>query len=121
MKRICFGARHNYVNKMSKIKGQGPPIGLIFLYKTITKRNVLWIDITVFFIVIAIAQTVFVLMLSELAASTVTVILATVFLFGLLVAFSRFTLRPPREPDVFIDPMNQKYGLQAHPDLGPEE
>lgn len=24
VKRICFGARHNYVNKMSKIKGQGP-------------------------------------------------------------------------------------------------
>ena len=25
MRRICFRARHNYVNKMSKIKGQGPP------------------------------------------------------------------------------------------------
>lgn len=96
-------------------------IGLIFLYKAITKRNVLWIDITVFFIVIAIAQAVFVLILGELTATTATVLLAALFLFGLLVAFSRFTLRPPREPDVFIDPLNQEYGLRAHPDLEPEE
>ncbi|MGO1539334.1 MAG: DUF6512 family protein [Leucobacter sp.] len=96
-------------------------IGLIFLYKAITKRNVLWLDITVFFIVIAIAQAIFVLILGDLAASTAMIVLSSLFFVGLLAAFSRFTFRPPREPDVFVDPLNQKYGLRAHPDLDAEE
>lgn len=96
-------------------------IGLIFLYKSITRRNVLWLDITVFFIVIAIAQAVFVLILGELAASAATIVLSILFLVGLLAAFSRFTLRPPREPDMFVDPIVSKYGLGAHPDLDTEE
>lgn len=96
-------------------------IGLIFLYKSITRRNVLWLDIAVFFIVIGIAQAVFVLVLGELAATAATIILAALFLIGLLVAFSRFTLRPPQEPDMFVDPIVSKYGLRAHPDLDAEE
>jgi hypothetical protein len=38
-------------------------------------------------------------------------------LAGLVAAFVRFTFRPPQEPDVFIDPLNKKYGIKAHPDL----
>lgn len=91
-------------------------IGIVFAYKMFTKRNVLWLDISSFFLIIAIAQVLFVLMLQELNASWVTVALAAVFLVGLLLAFLRFTLRPPDEPDVFIDPLNQRYGLDAHPD-----
>lgn len=91
-------------------------LSVVFVYKSITKRNVLWLDITAFFVIIAIAQTLFVLMLQELNPSSVTVALAACFLVGLLVAFFRFTLRPPKEPDLFIDPLNKKYGLQAHPD-----
>ena len=91
-------------------------IGIVFLYKSITRRNVLWLDIAAFFVIIAIAQTLFVLMLQELSPSWVTVALAGIFLVGLVIAFFRFTLRPPSEPDVFIDPLNQKYGLDAHPD-----
>jgi hypothetical protein len=43
--------------------------------------------------------------------------MATLFLFGLIVAFLLFTLRPPKEPDVFLDPIKKDYGLRAHPDL----
>jgi hypothetical protein len=96
-------------------------LGIVFLYKSITKRNVLWLDIAVFFVIIAIAQTLFVLMLQELSPSWATVALAGIFLAGLVIAFFRFTLRPPNEPDVFIDPLNQKYGLDAHPDYESSE
>ena len=49
-----------------------------------------------------------------------SVILAQVlnWLFWLLpvvlIAFGTYTLRPPAEPDFFIDPTNQRYGLDAH-------
>jgi hypothetical protein len=92
-------------------------VGLVFAYKALTKRNILWIDITVFFVTIAIAQTLFVLVLDQLRPTLATIIFAVFFLLGLIVAFGLFTLRPPREPDPFIDPLNQKYGLSAHPDI----
>jgi len=91
-------------------------LGLVFLYKSITKRNVLWLDILAFFAIIAIAQTLFVLILEQLDPTWLTIAFASVFLLGLLMAFLRFTLKPPAEPDMFIDPLNQKYGLEAHPD-----
>lgn len=91
--------------------------GLVFLYKSISKRNILWIDISIFFLVIAIAQVVFVLLLQEVNPSSGTILIALAFLVGLVVAFLRFTARPPKEPDVFIDPTNKKYGLKAHPDM----
>lgn len=56
-------------------------------YKAIVGRKVLWINILAFFI---------------------TVVLA--------IAFTRYTLRPPAEPDWFVDPLNKRYGLEAHPD-----
>jgi hypothetical protein len=91
-------------------------IAIIYLYKSVTGRNVLWVDIVAFFAIIAIAQTLFVLVLEQLAATWLTVAISGVALAALLTAFLRFTLRPPTEPDFFIDPLNLKYGLDAHPD-----
>ncbi len=92
-------------------------VGLVFLYKAIFHRNILWLDISLFFAVIAIAQVLFVLVLEQLSADFSMVLLSALFLFGLVAAFVRFTFRPPQEPDVFIDPVNKKYGLDAHPDV----
>ena len=92
-------------------------VGLVFAYKNLVRRNMLWLDIASFAIVIAAAQTVFVLILTELAAGAGTITLSAVFLLGLVIAFLKFTLRPPHEPDVFIDPLTGRYGLSAHPDL----
>ena len=91
--------------------------GLVFLYKAFSKRNILWVDISIFFLVVAIAQAIFVLLLQELNPSVGLSLISVGFLAGLVVAFLRFTSRPPRETDVFIDPTNKKYGLLAHPDL----
>jgi hypothetical protein len=92
-------------------------VGLVFLYKAVSHRNILWLDISAFFVVIAIAQVLFVLLLDQLSAEAFLVALSALFLAGLVAAFVRFTFRPPREPDVFIDPLNKKYGIKAHPDL----
>ncbi len=92
-------------------------VGMVFAYKALTKRNILWIDIPLFFVTIAIAQYLFVLVLEQLSATLATVLVAVFFLVGLVVAFGLFTLRPPKEPDPFVDPINQKYGLSAHPDI----
>lgn len=95
-------------------------VGLVFLYKSVTKRNILWLDISIFFVCIAIAQSIFVLILGELSPTTGTVVMSSLFLAGLVVAFLLFTFRPPKEPDVFVDPINKRYGLRAHPDLEPK-
>jgi hypothetical protein len=92
-------------------------VGLVFTYKSLTKRNILWIDITVFFITIATGQLIFVLVLEQLSATPATVLVSILFLLGLVAAFGLFTLRPPKEPDPFVDPINQEYGLGAHPDI----
>ena len=92
-------------------------VGLVFLYKSVTKRNVLWLDISIFFVCVAIAQSISVLLLGQLAPNSGTVVLSSLFLLGLVVAFLLFTFRPPKEPDLFLDPINKKYGLRAHPDI----
>ena len=92
-------------------------VGLVFVYKAVTKKNILWLDISIFFVCIAIAQSSFVLVFDQLNPSVGTVVMATLFLIGLIVAFLLFTLRPPKEPDVFLDPIKKDYGLRAHPDL----
>jgi hypothetical protein len=92
-------------------------VGLVFVYKAVTKKNILWLDISIFFVCIAIAQSSFVLIFDQLNPTGGTVVMASLFLFGLIVAFLLFTLRPPKEPDVFLDPIKKDYGLRAHPDL----
>ena len=92
-------------------------VGLVFLYKSITKRNILWLDISIFFVCIAVAQSIFVLVLGQLAPTSGTIVMSSLFLLGLTVAFLLFTFRPPREPDVFLHPIKKDYGLRAHPDL----
>jgi hypothetical protein len=94
-------------------------VGLVFVYKWFTKRNILWLDISIFFVCIAIAQSIFVLVLEQLAPTTGTVVISGLFFFGLVVAFLLFTFRPPKEPDLFLDPIKNDYGLGAHPDLEP--
>jgi hypothetical protein len=95
-------------------------VGLVFIYKALTKRNILWLDISIFFVCIAVAQSIFVLILGQLSPTTGTVVISILFLLGLIIAFLLFTVRPPKEPDVFVDPINKRYGLRAHPDLEPK-
>lgn len=90
-------------------------IGLEFVAKAALGRNVLAVDIGLFCASIVLAQAVFAVTSTQLAADAWSIGLASAFLVGLLVAFFRFTLRPPRDPDFFVDPLNMGYGLAGHP------
>ncbi len=89
-------------------------IGIVWLYKYFTKRNILWVDIAVFGVVIVLAQFIFVQLLQQLQADGVTIALSVPYLLGILGAFWRFTLRPPADPDVFVDPITHEYGIEGH-------
>jgi hypothetical protein len=90
-------------------------VGLIYIYKGVTGRNVLWVDIVAFVVVIVIAQATFVLLFEDLNPTTPTVVLAACFVAAMFGPLLRFTHRPPPEPDIFIDPLTNEYGLAAHP------
>ena len=89
-------------------------IGLVFLYKSVTKRNVLVLDIGAFALVMILAHVIFINLVVQLHAELVTIVLSSAYLAGLIVSFLHFTLRPPREPDVFIDPITKGYGVGGH-------
>lgn len=92
-------------------------IGVVFAYKAVTGRNVLWLDIAVFGLSIAVAQTIFVGLFRGLDAGPVVVVISGVYLAGIVAAYLLFTLRPPAEPDVFVDPITHRYGLEGHPEF----
>ena len=89
-------------------------IALVFAYKHFSKRNILSLDIFAFCLSIALAQIISALMLTQLEANVWTAVLSVPFLIALIVSFALFTLRPPKEPDFFKDPITQDYGLNAH-------
>lgn len=91
-------------------------IAIVFGYKRLARRNILWIDILAFFVTIGLSVLIFALLIEELAAGAATIVLSAVFLAVLCIAFARYTVAPPSEPDFFVDPTNSRYGLQAHPD-----
>lgn len=96
-------------------------IGTVWGYKSIARRNILWLDIGLFGLSIAVAQAIFVSMFQGLDADVPIQIISVVYLLGIVGAYAVFTLRPPSEPDVFIDPITNEYGLDAHPDLNRPE
>jgi len=89
-------------------------VGSVFLYKYFTKRNILALDIGLFGTTILIAQTVGTTLLLDLSASWITIALSMIFLAFIIIPFVRFTLNPPEEPDIFKDPITNKYGIKGH-------
>ncbi len=91
-------------------------IAIVFGYKRLARRNVLWMDIVAFLATVAVSLIVFALIAGELDASGWTIALSVFFLIVLGIAFAAYTIAPPEEPDLFVDPLNERYGLDAHPD-----
>ena len=91
-------------------------IAIVFAYKRLVRRNILALDIAAFALTVAIALTAFGLLATELRASGWTIAISILFLLALVAAAARYTHTPPAEPDMFIDPTNSRYGIDAHPD-----
>ena len=89
-------------------------IAIVFGYKALARKNILFLDISAFFISVAIAQMLFVQLLTELEPSISTIVISSIFLLVLLFSFLRFTHKPPAEPDIFLDPTNDTYGTSGH-------
>lgn len=89
-------------------------IAIVYGYKYITKKNILALDIGAFFVVIAIAQVTGIQFLKELSAGWLTILIGAFFLIVILVSFLIFTRHPPKEPDLFLDPVTSEYGLKGH-------
>lgn len=85
-------------------------VAIAFAYKAFTKRNILWVDIALFGVSIALAQVIAIAVLQQLQPDAVLVVIAGGFLVALVVGVVVFTLRPPREPDLFVDPLTGRYG-----------
>lgn len=91
-------------------------IALVLAYTSVTGRNILWIDIAIFFLAIAVSLAIAALLATELAASPWTIALSAPFLLALVVAFATFTLVPPGL-DLFVDPRTGEVGIAGHRDL----
>ena len=89
-------------------------IAIVFGYKAIARKNILFLDISAFFISVATAQILFVQVLRELEPGTLTTAISSIFMLVLLFSFSIFTHKPPAEPDLFLDPTNDTYGTTGH-------
>lgn len=89
-------------------------IAFVFIYKHFAKKNILILDILSFLMSVSLAQIISSLILTQLDANLWTVILSGLFFIILVVSFVLFTLRPPKEPDLFKDPISLDYGLKAH-------
>jgi drug/metabolite transporter (DMT)-like permease len=86
-------------------------ISVVFIYKNFTGENLLALDIVAFFLTISIAQYVFVRILKNFKPSTLGIVLSLIFVVLIITAFALFSHFPPAEPDIFIDPMTGRYGI----------
>jgi uncharacterized membrane protein YfcA len=89
-------------------------VAIVSLYKLVTKKNVLFIDISVFFITIYIAQVLGTKLLSEITPSIMTTYISVFFLLVIVLAFLFLTIKPPKDSDIFKDPLTNKYGTKGH-------
>lgn len=89
-------------------------VSFVYIYKYFLKHNFLVLDILIFFLGILGAQIIGTILLNEILPSNTTILFSFLFLFIILIAFVVFTFRPPKDPDLFKDPITKKYGLKGH-------
>jgi hypothetical protein len=89
-------------------------VSSVFSYKFFTKKNILALDISLFGLTLVVAQIVGINLLRDLAPSLITIYVSVFFLLTVVISFTRFTINPPEEPDLFRDPITNKYGLKGH-------
>lgn len=89
-------------------------VAIVSSYKIISKKNILVLDISIFFVTILFAQLIFNLFLKQLNANLFLNCISGLFLVFITAAFVTYTKKPPTEPDIFKDSITKKYGLRGH-------
>ena len=112
---FIYGENPNYF--LAKLASLVTPIIVIpcifYGYKAIIRKRILAIDIASFFIAVALAQFIFMLIIGAPVIMFIFDYLARVGLFILFGAYAVLTLMP-LELFIFKDPITHKYGFKAH-------
>ena len=114
-----FGADPNYfLAKFLSLVAVIVLIPLLFYgYKALLGRDVLVLDILIFYVVILAGQGLFGWLLMVGSLGFVNQYLGCVGLFATLACYMVFTLMPVRN-FLFRDPITHRYGFRAHTELG---
>jgi hypothetical protein len=88
---------------------------LFYLYRAILKKNVFILNILEFVISIALAQIFSYMVYNATPVSSVVCYISLILIDIILVAYLTFTCLPPKNI-LFKDPINNKYGIDAHMD-----
>ena len=113
-----YGADPNYfLAKLASLLTLVVVIPVIFYsYKLITKKPVLFIDITTFYLAIILSQFVFYKIIEAPDVNFLGTYLACAGTFIFFGAYTLLTLMPLKNP-IFKDPITHKYGFRAHTQL----
>ena len=87
-----------------------------YTYKLFLKKEVLWIDISSFYITIILSQLVFYYFLNIDALPFIYTYLCSILLFIEISAYALLTYKPLRN-FIFEDPISHKYGIEGHTEI----
>lgn len=86
---------------------------LFYSYKSILKKSLLGIDITIFYVAILLGQIVSYFILKINPLSFIYSYLSIIILFIIFGLYLTLTLAPV-ETNLFLDPISKKYGIKGH-------
>jgi len=89
-------------------------LGLVFLYRIFSKKNILFLDIGIFLLAIIASQYVGAELINQITPSNEIIVISFAFILLLVFGFIRFTHFPPRGSDIFLDPITKRYGIKGH-------
>ena len=89
---------------------------IFYSYTKLTKKSILFIDISSFYLVIIIAQAIFYYIINLPALGFVYNYLSVILLFIIFGTYMTATLMPLKN-FIFKDPISKKYGIKGHTDI----
>ena len=84
-----------------------------YAYKSIAKKDLLFLDITIFYIAIILSQLIFYALLNLPPVNHLLIYLSCISLFIFFGCYMTLTLEPLRN-FIFLDPITNRYGFRAH-------
>lgn len=87
-----------------------------YTYRAIFKRNIFFLNILEFIIAIALGQTLSYIVYNSTIVSPVICYMSFILLITILITYLTCTYYPPKN-FLFQDPINKKYGIDAHMDF----
>jgi hypothetical protein len=87
-----------------------------YTYRAILKRNIFALNILEFVLAIALSQTLSYIVFNATPVSPIICYMSLILIDVILIFYLTFTYFPPKN-FIFKDPINNKYGIDAHMDF----